>query len=159
MTVSEALAAYKRNTRDFPVALCGDCILGLNVNNLQNTDNYSAFSAGCCEIDAGVLSEIEKRKFVCGGSRVARIFAARKFTVIMDACPGDPVSDFLSSSSTVFGRENAAMSDYVFVNVLTGEKESGKAVIDVKTSFSGKPCECAVISADIYGFPDLEKEN
>lgn len=110
--------------------------------------DYALVQMGIEGLDSQLNPVTQDKQYIRAGQSTMRTGTQRSFAVTGDRYIGDEAQDFILSHKMKYGTGNAAITNYVYFDILTGKGEKGQASVIVNSDGSGKSGESAAIDVE-----------
>lgn len=129
-----------------------DFVFAINLSPSAETtaspEDYAVVQMGIEGLDAQLNPVTQDKQYIRAGQSTLKTGTQRSFAVSGDRYIGDAAQDFIMSHKMKYGTGNAAITDYVYFNILTGKGEKGQVSIIVNSDGSGNAGESAAVDIE-----------
>lgn len=149
VTVDEAFEGYVTND---------DYILAINDGKASKESDYVVVEMGIAGLDSQMNPITQDKTYIRAGQSTQKTGTQRSFKITGDRYIGDPAQDFMLAHASKYGTGNSVVVDYVYLCMITGKGEKGKASIIVNSDGSGNAGESSSIDIDLKKSGSLPTE-
>lgn len=128
-----------------------DFVLAIDISaeGKAEVSDYVVAQLGVAGLDAQMNPVTQDKQYIRAGQSTTKTGSQRAFKVSGDRYIGDEFQDFALSHAIKYGTGNSVIRPYVYLCVLNGKGEKGKASIIVNSDGSGNSGENSAIDIDV----------
>lgn len=128
-----------------------DFVLAIDISaeGTAEVSDYVVAQLGVAGLDAQMNPVTQDKQYIRAGQSTTKTGSQRAFKVSGDRYIGDEFQDFALSHAIKYGTGNSVIRPYVYLCVLNGKGEKGKASIIVNSDGSGNSGENSAIDIDV----------
>lgn len=129
-----------------------------NAETATEVSNYGVVQMGIEGLDSNLNPITVDKTYIRAGQSTQKTGTQRSFTVSGDRYIGDEVQDYIFSHEIKYGTGNAAVTNYVYFNILNGKGEKGQVSIIVNSDGSGNAGESSGIDVEFKKIGNMPEE-
>lgn len=151
MKLSELMADIHPDEKFAGFVMADDMVLAIDATAAQNAavGDYAVVQVGVEGVDPSLNSETSEKNYLRAGKSTTKTGTQRTFSISGDMYKGDEAQDKLLGHDMKYATGQAAIVNYVYFNMLTGEGEKGKASVAVNKDGGGNGGENAAIDIEL----------
>ena len=145
VTVNPAFTGFVTND-DWVLAVdCGETAAA----DFTSAKDFAVVQMGVAGLDSNMNPVTVDKTYIRAGQSTAKTGNQRSFSITGDRYIGDDFQDFALSHEIKYGTGQKVVRKYVYFNIVTGNGESGEAVIIVNSDGSGEAGNSSEIDIEL----------
>lgn len=134
--------------------------INLTPNTTATTavSDYAVVQMGIEGLDAQLNPITVDKTYIRAGQSTQKTGTQRSFAVSGDRYIGDEAQDYIFGHVVKYGTGNAAITDYVYFNILNGKGEKGQVSIIVNSEGGGNAGESSAIDVEFKKIGNVPTE-
>lgn len=158
MKVNELMENYTPDPEFEGWVTNDDYVLAINTGSATSEKDYEVVQMGVAGLDSQMNPITQDKTYIRAGQSTQKTGTQRAFKITGDRYVGDAAQDFMLSHGMKYGTGNNVVVDYLYLCILTGKGEKGKASVIVNSDGSGNAGESSSIDIDLKKSGELPAE-
>lgn len=152
MKLSELMQGHTPNPDYEGWVTNDDYVFAIDLNPHGETEtaakDYAVVQLGIEGLDAQLNPTTTDKTYIRAGQSTQKTGTQRSFKVSGDRYIGDEAQDYIMGHKIKYGTGNAAVTNYVYFNILNGKGEKGQVSIITNSDGGGNAGESAAIDVE-----------